>query len=63
MIRNMVDNGEKGGYEIENSGEIKGMEDMKRYGRKYMTEKNYGLQMKPKREMKKEHRTFHKIAE
>ena len=27
MIRNTVDNGEKGGYEIENSGEIKGMEE------------------------------------
>lgn len=29
MIRNIVDNAEKGGYERENSGEIKHMEDMK----------------------------------
>ena len=29
MIRNIVDNAEKGGYEREESGEIKGMEDMK----------------------------------
>lgn len=29
MIRNIVDNAEKGGYERENSGEIKRMEDMK----------------------------------
>lgn len=29
MIRNIVDNAEKGGYERENSGEIKCMEDMK----------------------------------
>lgn len=29
MIGNIVDNAEKGGYEREDSGEIKGMEDMK----------------------------------
>lgn len=29
MIRNIVYNAEKGGYERENSGEIKRMEDMK----------------------------------